>query len=700
MKSKLSRQKLRRDRRRRKIPPFATLLIAFVKAHTHSLQTGLLLLALIALILGIFIQLPPIDPNAPPQDATVIDYSTFLGQVKAGNLQTVTIQGDKLSGTLAHALPGQACDANGNSNLLYMSVPSSTTNDTGCVIYSRLPAQDASAFIPTLLSHHVVIQTHPVQQSFPWIIILLLALAPLLLLLLSSASPLKNSTSFDSFDKRVSQLLSSRVRRFERTPESSNAQSEQKPSPAQAASTYVRQPSHSSVTFDDVAGIDEVRADLTEVAQYLRKPEKFTRLGAYIPRGILLVGPPGTGKTLLAKAVAGEADVPFFSLCASEFVEMFVGVGASRVRNLFKQARESAPCVVFIDEIDAVGRKRSLRLSTSDEREQTLNQLLVELDGFTARQTVIVLAATNRVDMLDAALLRPGRFDRQLTLALPDRRGREAILRVHTRHTPLHATVCLNDLARRTAGMSGADLANLVNEAALSAARQELTSITPECFETALARIQLGAQRALVMSESEKRIIAFHESGHALVAHYLPGTDPVNCITILPRGQHLGITQFAPQEDRYNYNRAELMASIAVKLAGRIAIELAFGSDGVTTGAEDDLQNATALARRMVTHWGMSSKIGVVFADSGVSGSANGAGNLHRPYYSPQSSQSANMAALIDHETERIVQDGFALARSVLIEHHAQLTRLAETLLKVEQLDRKEFEALLARDQP
>src|SRR2546421_3522430 len=334
------------------------------------------------------------------------------------------------------------------------------------------------------------------------------------------------------------------------------------------------------VTFADVAGIDEVRQEVQELVRFLRAPESFERLGARIPRGALLVGPPGTGKTLLAKAVAGEAGVPFFSVSASEFVEMYVGVGAKRVRDLFYKAREHTPCVIFIDELDAVGRKRNVRLVGSDERDQTLNQLLVELDGFAARQTIVVLAATNRADILDPALLRPGRFDRHISVSLPDRAGRQAILQVHTRRTPLHQEVSLERLARQTTGMSGADLANLVNEAALCAARHNLECISSACFEEALARVLLGARRPIVLCETERRVIAFHEAGHALVAHHLPETDRVGHVTILPRGKTLGVTQFVAEEDRYNHSRKRLLARLAVGLGGRAAEALAFWPEG------------------------------------------------------------------------------------------------------------------------
>jgi len=563
------------------------------------------------------------------------------------------------------------------------------------------------------------------RQGLLWVLVVII----LALLILMKLTPGKGKSSFDAVDENLSQLLKGRVRRFERTQENSKSGmvgSEASPLSEQPA-VSVGYPK-SAVTFADVAGINEVRAELEEVVHFLRSPAKFNRLGAHIPRGLLLVGPPGTGKTLLAKAVAGEANVPFFHMSSSEFVEIFVGVGASRVRELFQQARQSAPCVIFLDEIDAVGRKRALRMSDSGERDQTLNQLLVELDGFEERSTVVVLAATNRVDMLDGALLRPGRFDRQIAVSLPDRAGREAILGVHTRRTPLDEGVRLDLLARLTTSMSGADLANLVNEAALCAARSGLDRLTQDCFEEALARIQLGARRPLVMSEADQRIIAFHESGHALVAYYLPEADPVSSITILPRGQRLGVTQFTAEEDRYNYSRETLMARIAVGLGGRVAEELAFGLDGVTTGAENDLQAITALAWRMVTRWGMGRQVGNVFADYCE---ASGGAKLHNQANAvpmqPGSSESKRdscpllvegkvaayrhnyamitpttryvsspkMAALIDSEVQHILNEGRAVASSLLTEHYAQLTKLAQTLMEHEQLDREEFEAAL-----
>jgi cell division protease FtsH len=503
---------------------------------------------------------------------------------------------------------------------------------------------------------------------------------------------------------------------------------------ASSPTPAVHTPLDPPVTFADVAGIDEVRQELEEIVQFLRDPERYDRLGARIPRGALLVGPPGSGKTLLAKAVACEAGVPFFSMSSSEFVEMYVGVGASRVRDLFHKARQSAPCVIFLDELDAVGRKRSMRIAGNDERDQTLNQLLVELDGFNERQSVVVMAATNRVDILDKALLRPGRFDRHITVSLPDHAGRQAILEVHTRRTPLHENVDLERLARLTTGMSGADLANLVNEAALCGARQDLEQVTHECFENALARVQLGAMRPIVMSENEKRILAFHEGGHALVAYHVPEADTVNCVTILARGQRLGVTQFIAEEDRYNYSREALMARIAVGLGGRVAEERTFGSQGVTTGAENDLRVVTDLAYRMVTRWGMSEQVGVMYAESRneasgvglnmqrlesedipgkaralisdadghlvIDGDDQRARQLAFAMMVPGANQvsSATLAAVVNSEVQRILREGYEMARIIVREHYDQLTSLADALLANEQLDRTQFEGLLQKE--
>jgi cell division protease FtsH len=481
-----------------------------------------------------------------------------------------------------------------------------------------------------------------------------------------------------------------------------------------------------ATTFANVAGIDEVRADLEEMVQFLRSPHKFERLGAHIPRGALLVGAPGTGKTLLARAVAGEADVPFFHISASELVEIFVGVGASRVRALFQKARHLAPAVIFIDEIDAVGRKRTGKAAGHEEREQTLNQLLVEMDGFCRSQAVVVLAATNRVDILDPALLRPGRFDRHISVPLPDCAGRQTILALHAARVPLHQEVALSHLARLTVGMSGADLASLVNEAALCAARQNLQEVDHACFEQALARMQLGAQRPLVLSEAEQRVIACHEGGHALVAYYLPEAGSVNGVTILPRGQSLGVTHLVDQEERSNYSRQALMARIAVGLGGRAAEELIVGREHVTIGAENDLRTTTSLAHRMVTRWGMGQEIAATVAGSqaveavrrsepcgypaqtqvlavDACGRLVSAGHSQLRRASAfttaraTSGMSCNMAMQVDREISKILDEGYAMARQILQEHAEQLQVLVRALVDREQLKRAEFEALMSQ---
>ena len=741
-----------------------------IQAQRRTLLTGLLCVALIVLLYGIAAQLPiPLANNAPANVRTV-DYTTFIKQVQAGNVEAVVIRGDTLNGLLLTAIDkkdvsGQragikdglvpaASDLSkqkilassdytkwlrsiGIDNSGVLGSTDTTPVDAGRAVFTQIPRGDNGALVQILTDKHVLIVNASTAQHIDWKM-WLVRLWPLVLVLIIVAVFLlrrKNPYSISAMDEQLNRLGKSRTRRFERTKEGVTPTQQKKPGVSGPSGMGVpvkpislRLSTMPQVTFDDVAGIDEVRAELVEIVQFLSAPEQFNRLGARIPRGALLVGPPGTGKTLLAKAVAGEANVPFFSMSASEFVEMFVGVGASRVRDLFRQARQVAPCVVFIDEIDAVGRKRSLRANSSDERDQTLNQLLVELDGFDPRQAVIVLAATNRVDILDKALLRPGRFDRRITVSLPDRAGREAILRVHTRQTPLHEDVHLERLARLTTGMTGADLANLVNEAALSAARRNRDDVNHECFEEALARVQLGALRPLVMSEEERRIIAVHEGGHALVAHHLPAADRVNRVTILPRGQSLGVTQFTAETDRYNYSRETLMARIAVGLGGRMAEELTFGPQRITTGAENDLQVVTNLARRMVTRWGMSERLGTIFADNQDDG--NYALNMRRvdtdqlpsqartlavdryghlqmnaalpapqrtlalAISAPQNMHGMAMNTLIDAEVQHILNEGRAMARSILTEHADQLVLLAEVLMRDEQLDRAQFEAL------
>jgi cell division protease FtsH len=449
-----------------------------------------------------------------------------------------------------------------------------------------------------------------------------------------------------------------------------------------------------AITFADVAGVDEAKQELTEIVEFLKYPEKFVALGARIPKGVLLVGPPGTGKTLLSKAVAGEAGVPFFSISGSEFVEMFVGVGASRVRDLFDQAKKNSPCIVFVDEIDAVGRQRGAGLGGGhDEREQTLNQLLVEMDGFDTNTHVIVIAATNRPDVLDPALLRPGRFDRHVTLDRPDIKGRRSILDVHARNKPLDSTVDLEVLARQTPGFSGADLANLINEAAILAARANQKVIGMNELEEAIARVIAGPERkSRRISDHEKEIIAYHEVGHALVMKALPHTDPVHKVSIISRGMALGWTMSLPEEDKYLISRDELMDQIAGIMGGRVAEEIVFGD--ITSGAENDIQKATQMARRMVTQWGMSDKLGNV-----AMGHREELVFLGRDL-GEQRNYSEEVAAIIDEEIRSIVDHGYQTAKSILTRQRLQMDAVVEKLKVVETLDGRELDEILAQEAP
>jgi cell division protease FtsH len=443
------------------------------------------------------------------------------------------------------------------------------------------------------------------------------------------------------------------------------------------------------VTFADVAGIDEAKDELEEIIQFLKDPKRFTRLGGRIPKGVLLVGAPGTGKTLLARAIAGEAGVPFFSISGSDFVEMFVGVGASRVRDLFVQGKKHAPCIIFIDEIDAVGRHRGAGLGGGhDEREQTLNQLLVEMDGFEANEGVILVAATNRPDVLDPALLRPGRFDRRVVVPRPDVKGREGILRVHTRRVPLSEDVDITRLARQTPGFAGADLENLVNEAALLAARRTKDKVDMTDFELAKDKVLMGAERrSMVMSLQERRNTAYHESGHALVAMLLPGADPVHKVTIIPRGMALGVTQQLPLDDRYTYSRDYLMTRLAMMFGGRVAEELIF--DHMTTGAGDDIEKATELARKMVCEWGMSKELGPM-----TFGKRDEQVFLGRDI-AQSKDYSEHTAVEIDREVRRIVDEAYHKARSLLTENMPILHALAERLLEKEVVEGSEVAEML-----
>lgn len=445
-------------------------------------------------------------------------------------------------------------------------------------------------------------------------------------------------------------------------------------------------------TFSDVAGVDEAKEDVQELVEFLRDPSKFQKLGGHIPRGVLMVGQPGTGKTLLAKAIAGEARVPFFSISGSDFVEMFVGVGASRVRDMFEQAKKQAPCIIFIDEIDAVGRHRGAGLGGGhDEREQTLNQLLVEMDGFEANDGIIVIAATNRPDVLDPALLRPGRFDRQVVVGLPDIRGREQILKVHMRKVRIESDVQANIIARGTPGFSGADLANLVNEAALLSARAGKSAVDMEEFDRAKDKIMMGAERrSMVMSDKEKRTTAYHEAGHAIVGYNMEEHDPLYKVTIMPRGRALGLTMFLPEEDRYALSRRALRSQICGLFGGRIAEQMILGEEGVTTGAANDIERATSLARSMVTKWGLSDSMGPLKYDEDETEVF-----LGRSASSKQRTLSSRTARQIDEEVRRIIDDCYATANQVLEDNQDKLHAMADALIEFETLVFEQIEDIM-----
>ena len=450
-------------------------------------------------------------------------------------------------------------------------------------------------------------------------------------------------------------------------------------------------------TFADVAGVDEAKEEVKELVDFLREPGKFQKLGGRIPRGTLLVGSPGTGKTLLAKAIAGEAKVPFFSISGSDFVEMFVGVGASRVRDMFEQAKKATPCIIFIDEIDAVGRHRGAGLGGgNDEREQTLNQLLVEMDGFEGNEGIIVIASTNRPDVLDPALLRPGRFDRQVVVPLPDLRGREQVLKVHMRKVPLADDVIAMDIARGTPGFSGADLANVVNESALFAARQDQRLVSMRHFEQAKDKIMMGAERkTMVMSEKERTNTAYHEAGHCIVGHLMPEHDPTYKVSIIPRGRALGVTMFLPEEDRYSMSKRSIESQICGLYGGRIAEELTLGFEGVTTGASNDIERASKMARSMVTKWGLSEKLGPMQYDDDESD-----GFMGRSAGSARANMSAETSKVIDEEIKQIIDHCYGTARQILTDHREQLDAMAAALLEYETIDKSQIDDIMAGRAP
>lgn len=588
------------------------------------------------------------------QSEADLPYSVFLNQVKADNVTSVRIVGSDIQGSFSNWVTWDGKNATVAGKVSQNTPP---PNGEFSQFKTTFPESVGdTTLIPLLVGHSVEIDVS--APPTPWFTILLTDGLPLILLLV---------------------VMGWMGRQAARSQEGIFGFGRSKARTAIA--------DHPDVTFEDVAGADEAKAELQEVVDFLRLPEKYHKVGARIPRGVLLVGPPGTGKTLLARAVAGEANVPFFTISASEFVEMFVGVGASRVRDLFKQAKDAAPGIVFIDELDAVGRRRGAGLGTvNDEREQTLNQLLVEMDGFDDRHELIVLAATNRPDVLDPALLRPGRFDRQITIGLPDRQGREGILRIHTRSLQLAPSVNLSLLARTTTGFSGADLENLCNEAALIAAREDHQQVAMEDFEEALDRVLLGASRSLLLDENERRVVAYHEAGHALVAWLTPGADPVHKVTIMPHGRALGVTEQLPEDDHYNYSRDYLTSRLFVTLAGRAAEEIALGE--VTTGAENDLVEATRLARRMVTRWGMGS-LGLMALSTDEEQPFLGYELAHPRDYSEET------AARIDQDVERLLSQSYESDRQLLSEARDKLDYLVKALLQEETIDQNDLIRIL-----
>ena len=611
------------------------------KNITRSLiMRSLLIVVVVLLGWGLF-QYFTQSSNSGPQDVLEVPYSTFYQQVKLDNVQSVVFQAQDATGSFKNPIT-----VPGSNN----GLPSKHFH------FTQLPNGDPT-LIPLLNQHHVSYQAKSASDS-NFFLNLLFNLLPWILVfgvfIFIARRATQSQQNIFSFGKSRAKLVM-----------------EDKP----------------TTTFADVAGVDEAKNDLVEVVEFLKTPGKFQRLGGRIPRGVLLVGPPGTGKTLIARAVAGEASVPFFSISGSEFVEVLVGVGASRVRDLFEQAKKAAPSIVFIDEIDAVGRQRGSSINSNDEREQTLNQLLVEMDGFDTHQAVVVIGATNRPDGLDKALLRPGRFDRRVSVERPDWNGRLAILKIHSRDVPLAKDVDLITIARATPGMVGADLANLVNEAALLAARRNLEAVTQNCFDEALDKILIGAERPLVLSEEDLNVVAYHEGGHALTGLLQENVDPVSKVTIVPRGQALGVTQYTPLDDRYNYSKDYLEAQLVTALGGRAAEEVAIGH--ITTGAENDLQRVTAIARQMVARWGMSERLGAVsFSDRDDPFAGTALANNSREY-------SEKTATLIDEEVDRIVKWAYNRAVSLLSEHRTTLDRIAKALRLYETIDARQLRAIM-----
>ena len=596
----------------------------------NNFGKNLALWIVIGLLLVALFNLFQTSSNRGPQ--STLAFSDFVADVNRGQVTDVTIQGSNITG---HFTDGRA--------------------------FTTYSPNDPS-LVNKLMDKGVRITAAPLDENVPSLFGILVSWFPMLLLIGVWIFFMRQMQGGGGramgFGKSRARLLTEKVGR---------------------------------ITFEDVAGIDEAKSELEEIVEYLKDPQKFQRLGGKIPKGVLLVGPPGTGKTLLARAIAGEANVPFFTISGSDFVEMFVGVGASRVRDMFEQGKKNAPCIIFIDEIDAVGRHRGAGLGGgNDEREQTLNQLLVEMDGFEANEGVILIAATNRPDVLDPALLRPGRFDRQVVVPNPDVVGREKILKVHMRKVPLASDVDPKIIARGTPGFSGADLANLVNEAALMAARRGKRSVAMLEFEQAKDKVMMGAERrSMVMTEDEKRLTAYHEAGHALCMLYAEGHEPLHKVTIIPRGRALGVTMFLPERDKYSQSKVEIKAMLASLFGGRIAEELIFGSEKVTTGAADDIRRATNLARRMVTEFGFSEKLGPLrYAE-----------NEEEVFLGHSVTQRKNVsdatAKVIDEEIRRIVEDGEQTAREILTAHLDELHLLAKGLLEYETLSVDEIRRII-----
>jgi cell division protease FtsH len=617
---------------------------------------------LVLLVNFLLVRLLIPSPKAP----VAVPYTLFKEEVRKRNVEAIYSRGETLTGRFKQPITYPAADEKSA-----VSKGKPTANERGAArggqpeqvntFTTTLPSFVDPGLETFLIDHGVEISAEPIQESeSPWSTFLF-GFGPALLFIGFYVWLFRRAAQQGgAMGGGLMGIGRSRARRYDEEKDT-------------------------KVTFNDVAGIDEAENELVEIVDFLRDPKKYTRLGGAAPKGVLLIGAPGTGKTLLARAVAGEAGVPFFSMSAAEFVEMIVGVGAARVRDLFKQAREHAPAIVFIDELDAIGRARGqVAIGGSSEQEQTLNQILTEMDGFSSREGIIVLAATNQPDVLDKALLRPGRFDRRVVVNLPDKTGREAILKVHTRSVPLAKDANLGEVAATTPGFSGADLKNLVNEAALLAARREQNEVRHKDFLDALEKIVLGPERPLLLSRADKERIAYHEGGHAILGLVVPGADPVNRVTIVPRGQALGVTYQRPDSDRYNYPEAYLRARIIGMLGGRAAEEIAYGTK--TTGAESDIEQATGLARRMVTRWGMSERLGLVQLaprENPYLGGPNGYGGA-KPF-------SEETAEAIDAEVLKIIGESYDEAKRLLNAHRKQLDALVEALLLRETLNEKEI---------